>query len=166
MNEPFVDDLWCIFRPTAGKFVIFVKFRSCTVFPNVSWIQQFQSLFGSPNDCSTSKHVTSSQLGVEYLSTLEKGRVSSLAFTSFTPGSQALSTPNFPVDGGLEQGSLGWARVTGLEQGSLQRRGKTFVRNFPTLKWIDYFFEMNGWDSPGGNKWAVFLLHQGQVGNG
>lgn len=129
MNEPFVDDLWCIFQPTAGNFCIFLSSFGAARFS--------QTLFGSPNDSSTSEHVTSSQLGVEHLSTLEKRRVSSLTFASFTPGSQALSTPNFPVDGGLEQGSLGWKcwRFCGI----LQRRGKTFVRNFPTLKWIDYF---------------------------
>ena len=76
---------------------------------------------------------------------------------------QALSTPNFPVDGGLEQGSLGWKCWNLCILRVLQpQKGEDFVNiNFPRLKWVDYFFKMNCWDSPGGDKWFVLFFAPG-----
>ena len=99
--------------------------------------------FRVANVCSTSEHVTSSQTGVEYLSTLEQRRVSSLTFPSFTPGSQALSTPNFPVDGGLEQGSLGWTcwRFCGV----FAAKGEDFCQQkFPNVE-MNWLFLWDEW---------------------
>ena len=149
MNEPFVDDLWCIFQPTQpGKFVILSILRSCTIFPKVSFNAAVLVIFRVPKWLFHIMSVgrwTSLHLGKEnsFLANIHI----ILAWLSGVEHAQ------FPC---------GWwvgTRVTGLKMlKSLHsagfcspRRGKIFVnRNFPRLKWVDYFFEMNCWDSPGG----------------
>ena len=68
-----------------------------------------------------------------------------LTFTSFTPGSQALSTPNFPVDGGLEQGPLGWKCWNLCILRGFAAKGEDFCQQkFPNVE-MNWLFLWDEW---------------------
>lgn len=147
MNTPFVYDLWCIFQPTGpmAKFVtIFVKFKEL----HVNFSQRFA--------CNAASQTSPFRV--------PKWLFHIRTFTSFSPGrARRWARP-------ISLWMVGWNKGHWVENVEISafcgfcspKRGKIFVNiNFPRLKWVDYFFKMNCWDSPGGDKWFVLFFAPG-----
>lgn len=138
--------LWSLMHhpwdPWPASSSIFVNFKELVRFSQTfSLMQQFfSSLFGSPNDCSTSEHSHHSRLAPR-----RWARPISLWMVGWNKGHWVENV-----------------EISAFCGFCSPKRGKIFVnRNFPRLKWVDYFFKMNCWDSPGGGKWFVLLFAAG-----